>query len=227
MAMQYKGFPPNVGGYQSGGFGAFGGQSIVNSGNTVNNINVSNHHQPIVGGFGPQFGGGYNHCSVGCGFGQSFGSPKGLLYSGTNIVGGVSPSPLNSLLSTNASPGLAPWGIQTAVNQFTSGINTIGGFGGGLGTHLLGNLPLASQVLGGSQFGSVNNMVNPFTLASMPFGNPYLSPDMLAVQQQLQQAQQPQQSSGFDWNKILKTAGLVIGGLTLINLIKGNKQEDA
>lgn len=177
-----------------------GGQAGFQTGTTViNNNNVlGGGQQNSYGGFGTQLG-SFNQPPIT----QNFYGPQ------TGIGAGV--DPLGTLLGTNASTGLSPLGIQNAVTSFTNPL---------MANPLLQRLPIASQVLGGSQFGNINNFMNPFTFSTMPFGNPYLTPDMMALQQQMAQMQQqppPQQKKP----NILKIFGLALGGFTLLNLITG------
>lgn len=178
----------------------FGGQAGAT---VINNNNVLGGAQQGFGNFGNLGGlntlGGFGQPNVQ----QNFYGPQ------TGIGAGV--DPLGTLLGTNASTGLSPLGIQNAVTSFTNPL---------MANPLLQRLPIASQVLGGSQFGNINNFMNPFTFSTMPFGNPYLTPDMMALQQQMAQMQQqpPPQQKKPD---ILKIFGLALGGFTLLNLITG------
>lgn len=145
-----------------------------------------------------------------------------------NYYGPTMAPQLNSLMNSLQANSLGAMGIQSAVNQFTNPL-----FSNPASAGLLANLPVTSMVLGGGNNGMMNGfgsgfgqpgmgMMSPFSMSTMPFGNPMLSPQMLQYEQMMQQQQQQQQPKPTN---PLKIFGIAIGGLLLLNMLtKGSKE---
>ncbi len=169
-----------------------------------------------------------------------------------NFYGSPQTPQLNALVNPMQANGLGAMGYQQAVNQFTNPLFSnpasarllsslpvtsaiLGGgnqFGSGFGQPGFGANPMMGggfgmgmPGMGMNSFGANPMMgggLSPFSMATMPFGNPMLTPQALQQQQMMQQAQQQQQPKKAD---PLKIFGIALGGILLLNMLTKGGEE--